>query len=142
MTAPTPAAPEPGTGTRDALAAMLDELWTLAARAEQQMHPMDTRAAYVPADKVLVWVRKFRTALAPEVARIEGEAEQRGREDNAEHAMCYVHGSGALEARLAEEREAALREAADDIQALHPGEVKNSVIWLRDRAARIARSRP
>lgn len=32
----------------------------------------------------------------------------------------------------------ALREAADDIQALHPGEVKNSVIWLRDRAATLA----
>lgn len=31
----------------------------------------------------------------------------------------------------------ALREAADAIQALHPGEVKNSVIWLRDRADRI-----
>jgi hypothetical protein len=29
----------------------------------------------------------------------------------------------------------ALHAAADDIQALHPGEVKNSVIWLRDRAA-------
>lgn len=33
----------------------------------------------------------------------------------------------------------ALREAADEIQALHPGEVKNSVTFLRERAARIAR---
>jgi hypothetical protein len=29
-------------------------------------------------------------------------AEQRGREDNADHSMCYVHGSTALEARLAQ----------------------------------------
>lgn len=29
----------------------------------------------------------------------------------------------------------ALREAADAIEALHPGETKNSVIWLRERAA-------
>lgn len=29
-------------------------------------------------------------------------AEQRGREDNANHSMCYVYGSQALQARLAE----------------------------------------
>jgi hypothetical protein len=28
----------------------------------------------------------------------------------------------------------ALFSAADDIQAMHPGEVKNSVVWLRQRA--------
>lgn len=33
----------------------------------------------------------------------------------------------------------ALREASDEIQALHPGEAKNSVIFLRERADRIAR---
>lgn len=36
----------------------------------------------------------------------------------------------------------ALREAADDIQALHPGEVKASVLWLRDRADLIERGQP
>lgn len=33
---------------------------------------------------------------------------------------------------------AALNDAADDIQALHPGEVKNSVEWLRARAVELA----
>lgn len=44
-------------------------------------------------------------ALTDAVAHIVAErvaaAEQRGREDNADHGMCYVHGSKALEARLA-----------------------------------------
>ena len=38
----------------------------------------------------------------------------------------------------AREREAAVKaldDAADGIQALHPGEVKNSVVWLRARAS-------
>jgi hypothetical protein len=44
-------------------------------------------------------------------------------------------------AALARDRDAlaakALEDAADAIQALHPGEVKNSVTFLRDRATRI-----
>lgn len=42
-----------------------------------------------------------------------------------------------LTTRIQQAKIEALQEAADDIQALHPGEVKNSVIWLRDRADRI-----
>lgn len=38
----------------------------------------------------------------------------------------------------AEIKAEALREAADGIQALHPGETKASVAWLRDRAGQIA----
>ena len=45
-------------------------------------------------------------------------AEQRGREDNADHAMCYVHGSEALAARERQAGAAALREAAADVEAL------------------------
>lgn len=51
----------------------------------------------------------LRDSLPTRDAAIRDEAaaaaEQRGREDNADHAMCYVHGSRALEAKL--------REAAD-----------------------------
>lgn len=41
-------------------------------------------------------------ALAPTVAALIIEAEQRGREDNADHGMCYVHGSRALDALMTE----------------------------------------
>lgn len=36
-----------------------------------------------------------------------------------------------------EQQKTALEEAADGIQALHPGEEKNSVVWLRARAEAI-----
>jgi hypothetical protein len=48
--------------------------------------------------------------IAPTVAVMLAEAEQRGREDNADHGMCYVHGSRALEARLAEARAEVVRD--------------------------------
>lgn len=52
-----------------------------------------------------------------------------------------LEGSGGLSAVVesikASAYRAALAEAADDIQALHPGEVKNSVVWLRARAAEV-----
>lgn len=35
--------------------------------------------------------------------KVIAEAEQRGREDNADHGMCYVHGSAALAALIAAE---------------------------------------
>jgi hypothetical protein len=38
---------------------------------------------------------------------------------------------------IADAKAEAVLKAADEIQALHPGEVKNSVIFLRDRAARV-----
>lgn len=44
------------------------------------------------------------------------EAEQRGREDNADHGMCYVSGSKALEAIL-DERDA-LRAQVERVEAL------------------------
>lgn len=57
-----------------------------------------------------------------------------------EHVAAALLASPAHQALLAAAeqrgRVAALREAADDIQALHPGEVKNSVLWLRERAGR------
>lgn len=43
-------------------------------------------------------------------------------------------------ARVRAARAQELRDAADGIQALHPGEVKNSVLWLRDRANHIESS--
>lgn len=43
----------------------------------------------------------------------------------------------AFSAGFAAGKVAALTEAADEIQALHPGEVKNSVVWLRARAVEV-----
>lgn len=91
-------------------------------------------------------------ALAPAVAQMLAEAEQRGREDNADHGMCYVHGSKALDARLAEARAEALRGAADAWQVgewtvltkpIKAGEQIQRILgaaqavtdWLRSRAA-------
>ncbi|MCF6376923.1 hypothetical protein L2K70_04845 [Nocardioides KLBMP 9356] len=78
-----------------------------------------------------------RESAAATRARAEGE--QAGREDNADHDMCYVHGSEALAARDAEMRAEgaaeALRQAADEWPWHDAGET-----WLRDRAARIVRS--
>lgn len=51
--------------------------------------------------------------LAPVVADLIAAAEQRGREDNAEHSLCYVHGSPAYEALYAQ----AKREGAEEVRA-------------------------
>lgn len=62
-------------------------------------------------------------ALLDEVDRLRADitaAEQRGREDNADHGMCYVYGSKALEAKLGELD--ALR-AAVDLLERHLNEV-------------------
>ena len=47
------------------------------------------------------------------IAALIAEAEQRGREDNADHGLCYVSGSRALAELVASERASALREAAE-----------------------------
>ena len=67
--------------------------------AREFPHESAARMAHVAAEVT--------NALTTEIAA----AEQRGREDNADHSMCYVHGSKALEARLREEREAGRFEA-------------------------------
>lgn len=47
----------------------------------------------------------------------------------------------AKDAEIARAGAQALYDAAEDIQALHPGETKNSVIWLRDRARKIEKGK-
>jgi hypothetical protein len=76
-------------------------------------------------------------------AQRDAAAEQRGREDNADHhGMCYVHGSESLAARLADAKAEALREAADEVQDECRRSSSSpcfcgSADWLRDRASRI-----
>ena len=76
-------------------------------------------------DQLAVWwddndLNSSMNALYREVAAIvaarEAAAEQRGREDNALHDMCYVSGSKALEAREAAARREALLEAAEIVE--------------------------
>lgn len=50
------------------------------------------------------------------VAERVAAAEQRGREDNEDHNLCYVHGSRALAAYVAEHVTRALNEATDAIR--------------------------
>ena len=57
-------------------------------------------------------------------------AEQRGREDNWGHQMCYVHGSKALAALVAEAEE----RGADRVRAAEG--------WLRRRADRYSDGEP
>lgn len=53
----------------------------------------------------------------------EADAEQRGMEDSSDHNMCYVHGSRALEARLAEAwDEGYLRGTLDATSDLEPAD--------------------
>lgn len=76
-------------------------------------------------------------------------AEQRGREDNADHGMCYAHGSLALTAHDAAVRAEALRETAELLdsrrstkgiasRALDAG-MAMAVATLRDLADRLYR---
>lgn len=58
------------------------------------------------------WVA-IRLLASPAFKRLIADAEQRGREDNAQHDLCYPHGSKALAGLLDEVRAEALREAAD-----------------------------
>lgn len=60
------------------------------------------------------WARRsVADSLASLIARMVADAEQRGREDNADHGQCYPHGSRALDARLAAAKAEALREVAE-----------------------------
>lgn len=70
-------------------------------------------------------------------------AEHQRAHQISNHPYGHVCGSACLARAIAnvflpthnaEERADALKQAADAIQALHPGEVKNSVLFLRDRA--------
>lgn len=73
------------------------------------------------------------------------EAEQRGREDNADHSMCYIHGSAALDALIAEAESQALYDARD---ALYRGEGPDAYAdadiqygeWLGNRGDQIGTS--
>lgn len=67
------------------------------------------------------------------IAAREAAAEQRGREDNALHDMCYVSGSKALEAREAAARREALLEAADRWVDERTDLLKSREAW-RERA--------
>jgi hypothetical protein len=60
-----------------------------------------------PAVRLALMVIRLRAEHAAEIVA----AEQRGREDNADHSMCYVFGSKALEALIASERADAVRKA-------------------------------
>ena len=55
---------------------------------------------------------------AADAARMVAEAEQRGREDNADHGMCYVSGSKALAARDAEAEQRGAARVAAAVEAL------------------------
>lgn len=49
------------------------------------------------------------------LAEVVREAEQRGREDNADHGMCYVHGSKALEALIEQAKQRGRDEVVRDV---------------------------
>lgn len=79
--------------------------WHFAAHAESP----EGGYASLGVDNALLRVARI-------VAAREAAAEQRGREDNALHDMCYVSGSKALEAREAAARREALLEAAEHFE--------------------------
>jgi hypothetical protein len=75
------------------------------------------------------------------VAQMLAEAEQRGREDNADHGMCYVHGSKALDARLAEARAevvAAVERVCTEAERRSEGNIFGPVDWVTVPAIRAA----
>ena len=77
-------------------------------------------------------------ALHEALAHIVADAEQRGREDNADHGMCYVHGSEALAAH-----DRALRERiAQKIETVAASGVHAYEEPVFVDAARIARGLP
>lgn len=68
------------------------------------------------------------------------DAEQRGREDNSDHGMCYVHGSDALEAHDRQIAAQSLRSVATTVdgRVTTPlGKPSRIDIWLRRLAASI-----
>ena len=84
------------------------------------------------ADPVLAAVEQI-------VAREVAAAEQRGREDNEDHGLCYVHGSKALEAYVAEHVARFKAEAVDEltVEAMRHSGVAYSLCDAYQRAARI-----
>ena len=79
-----------------------------------------------------------------ENARLIAAAEQRGREDNADHGMCYVSGSRALESLIAAAEARALREAAIALGHIHQADSAGAtacIKFLRDRAAALGTER-
>jgi hypothetical protein len=67
--------------------------------------PTDPTHLHPQAASIIVQVRgALSSADTTALDRVVAEAEQRGREDNAEHDMCYVSGSKALDDTLDRER--------------------------------------
>jgi hypothetical protein len=131
MTAPLPTPPRDDDGLGEALVKVeraLEQAMGCRKGQEQQELDADLRPA------------------SPVYATCESNAHDHAYYDRYcgfANNLAAIVGVVLSDARLvAAARADELRAAADDIQALHPGEVKNSVIWLRDRAARIARSTP
>lgn len=97
-------------------------------------------------DKALRSVRDLRAVLdahdTTALDQLIADAEQRGREDNTDHGMCYVSGSTALDQLLADARREALLDAAENVpmfEFMLPMDVAAEVApgqiaaWLRDR---------
>lgn len=118
-----------------AVIALLVEAAAANARAEALRDAVEA----FPSGSYYEWIRrKIRAALASS----SGAGAKRDWPGDVEVCPCptpgWTHHTGFHDfVREKENRAAAdaLLAAADDIQALHPGEVKNSVIWLRERAA-------
>ena len=84
------------------------------------------------------------SALRRIVAAHIAAAEQRGREDNEDHGLCYVHGSKALDAYVAEHvaRFKAEAVAAIEAQARRDATTVNQRAAYRISAATVANLTP